>query len=103
MPGKLRKCIKFQFYTAQFWMQSLMQFLKYKKLNTTLQQHHPHIQRNVTSTPLDPIDKATHFLIFRAQKFNYEAQQSGVPLFSLCQDGGDRAFFCKVVFNFSYF
>ena len=80
-----------------------MQYLKTKKLNTTLQHHHPHIKKEVTSTQLGPIGKATHFLIPRAQVFTCEVQQSGVlPLF-LCQGGGDRAFFCKVVFNVFYF
>jgi hypothetical protein len=66
-----------------------MQYLKYKKLNTILQQHHPHIKRKVTSTHLGPIGKATHFLILRAQRFTCEVQQSGVPPLFLLQDGGD--------------
>ena len=80
-----------------------MHYLIYKKFNTTLQQHHPHIKRKVTSTQLGPIGKATHFLILRAQRFTCEVQQSGVPPLFLCQDGGDGTFFCKIVFNFLYF
>ena len=56
-----------------------MQYLKYKKLNTTSQQRHPHIKRKVTSTQLGPTGKATHFFNIRGQRFTCEVQQSGVP------------------------
>jgi hypothetical protein len=52
---------------------------------------------------LGPVGKASHCLIPRAQRFACEVQQSDVPPLFLCQDGGDGAFFCKVVFNFFVF
>jgi hypothetical protein len=83
----------------------LMQYLKYKKLNITLQQHHPHIKRKVTSAQLGPIAKATHFLILRAQRFTCEVQQSGVvfPLSFYVSMVETEPFSAKLCLIFLYF